>query len=247
MVIAPINACTRDSSTICSVRPRSLSAVHTRPDVRGTARHGVDQPVHSVVVGGGLVHDQSAEFRPLRREEHQTEHPLTELVDGIIEGALGFEEAAELREQVVDHRPPERLLGGEVVVDLRLMGSGADRDRSGGGASEAVSSELDGRGIDQLATDVDLSVVTSGIDDTISAISPRRRLYCTVTTLMVRRSTKHKPEGTPLQSPQNGKRSERLARESQAHHGLSEPARLRAANAIEPISLSVLSREVVIN
>ncbi|MGA0919051.1 MAG: hypothetical protein ACO3SQ_10400, partial [Ilumatobacteraceae bacterium] len=41
------------------------------------------------------------------------------------------------------------------------MGSGADRDRSGGGASEAVSSELDGRGVDQLATDVDLSVVTS--------------------------------------------------------------------------------------
>jgi len=57
-----------------------------------------------------------------------------------------------------------------VVVDLWLMRSGADRDRSGGGASEAVASELDGRGVDQLATDVDISVVTSGIDDTISAL-----------------------------------------------------------------------------
>lgn len=136
-----------------------------RPDM------GVDQPVHSVVVGSGLVHDQSAEFRPLRREEHQTEHPLPELVDGIVEGALGFEEAAELGEEVVDHRPPERLLGGEVVIDLRLMRSGADRNRSGRRASEAVSSELDGRGVDQLAADIDLSVVTSDIDDTISAIA----------------------------------------------------------------------------
>ena len=57
-----------------------------------------------------------------------------------------------------------------MVVDLRLMGSGADRDRSGGGTSEAVSSELDGRGINQLAADIDLSVVTSDIDDTTSAI-----------------------------------------------------------------------------
>ena len=79
-------------------------------------------------------------------------------------------ERAELREQVVDHRPPERLLGGEVVVDLWLMRSGADCDRSGGGAGEAVSSELDGRRVDQLAADIDLSVVTSDIDDTTSAI-----------------------------------------------------------------------------
>jgi hypothetical protein len=49
------------------------------------------------------------------------------------------------------------------------MRSGADRDRSGGGSSEAVASELDGRGVDQLAADVDISVVTSGIDDTFTS------------------------------------------------------------------------------
>jgi len=67
--------------------------------------------------------------------------------------------AGELREEVIHRRSPQRLLGGEVVVDLRLVRVDALGDGAGRGAVEALGAELDQRRVEQARAQV-LAIAT---------------------------------------------------------------------------------------
>ena len=62
--------------------------------------------------------------------------------------------AAEFREEVIDRGGPQRFLGGEVVVDLGLVGVDALGDRSGRRPVEPLGAELDERGLEQPLAEV---------------------------------------------------------------------------------------------
>ena len=94
------------------------------------------------------------------REAHEPPDHLGEghaELDGIV-GAVGqgqvAQRGAEQGEEVIDRGVPQRLLGGEVVVDLGLVGVDALGDRSGGRAVEALGAELHERGLEQLLAEV---------------------------------------------------------------------------------------------
>jgi hypothetical protein len=62
---------------------------------------------------------------------------------------VSFDGVVQQGEEVVDGRPPQLVLRFEVVVDLRLVGSGGGGDRPGRRALEPVRGELGQGGVQQ--------------------------------------------------------------------------------------------------
>ena len=141
--------------------PASRSRCHDDPDrVVQRADVALDHPAEAVAVLGGLVHHDLVELGVGGGEADEPPDRLGERrgqLGGIV-GAGGQRQVGQLvaepAEEVVDRRGPQRLLRGEVVVDLGLVGVDALGDRPGRRAVESLGAELDERRLEQLLADV---------------------------------------------------------------------------------------------
>src|SRR5680860_1034123 len=112
------------------------------------ANMAVDDPGEALGLSRAFLDHDSIQLGPLGGEEHEASdhagHGLARV--GPVDPRHGFVETVH---QVVHRGPPHLHLGVEVVVDLRLVGTGPAGDRPGGRAVVAVLGKFGQRGFEQ--------------------------------------------------------------------------------------------------